>query len=87
MQYNYENEREKIFTDAGQRNFLKVRDQAFKLLKEAGAFKMWPLLDVISGETSESMSYVDRLVELKEIREITTSKTAGQDRVFVKAWE
>ena len=82
--YKYEDEKVSIFTDRGQRDFLKVRDRAKKLLQDAGAFMMFKALKDISGSTSTMMAYVDRLVELGEIKEITGKDVAGQDRVFVK---
>lgn len=87
MSYDYKTQKQKIFTEEGQRAFLKVRDKAHSLLKEAGAFKMWPLLNCISGDTWFSMALVQRMVELGEIREITGPDVFGQDRVFVKARE
>ena len=80
--YDYFKEKHKIFTEENQVNFLKVRDQAHKLLKEAGAFMLFSACKGVSGDTWTMMAYVDRLVELKEIREIT-SNVAGQHRVFV----
>jgi hypothetical protein len=84
MAYSYRDEKSRIFTEEGQVRFLRVRDRAKHLLKKAGAIKMFPLLDCISGDTWEMMAYVDRLVELGEIREVPTS-VAEQDRVFVSA--
>jgi hypothetical protein len=84
--YVYENEKKKIFTEEGQVDFLKVRDQVFELLSLAGAFRMnnaWKSLSCY--DIFAAMSYVDRLVELGEIQEITNKNTFGQDRVFVKA--
>ena len=81
--YKYEDEKPKIFTDKGQRNFIKVRDRVKKLLEESGAFMMFSALKDISGDSWEMMAYVDRLVELKEIREITTDGVPAQHRVFV----
>lgn len=83
MNYDYSTERNKIFTDKGQREFLKVRDRAHKLLEEAGAFMMFSALRDISGDTWTMMAYVDRLVELGEIKEITPPNVPGQNRVFV----
>lgn len=83
--YNYEIEKQKMFTDQGQRNFIKVRDRAKRLLAESGAFMMFAALEDISGESFEMMAYVDRLVELGEIKEITPAGVIGQDRVFVAA--
>lgn len=83
--YNYETEKPFLFTDKGQREFLKVRDRANKLLDEAGSFKIFSALKDVSGDTWKMMAYVDRLVELGEIREITDGSVAGQDRVFVRS--
>ena len=84
MAYDYEVEKHGIFTDEGQREFLKARDQASKLLKEAGAFMIFSALKGIDGDTWRQMAYIDRLVELGEIREITGPNVAGQHRVFVR---
>lgn len=83
MSYDYSVQKLGIFTDEGQREFIKVRDRAHKLLAEAGAFMMFSALKDISGDSWQMMAYVDRLVELGEIREITPANVAGQHRVFV----
>ena len=85
MAYDYKKEKPGILTDRGQKEFLQVRDLAHKLLKEAGAFKIFNSLKGITGDTWLQMAYIDRLVELGEIREITGPDVMGQDRVFVKA--
>lgn len=82
--YNYKEERHKIFTEEGSVKFNKVRDNVKALLKQSGAVSMYHATKVISGDGWEMMAYVDRLVELGEIREITGSDVAGQDRVFVE---
>ena len=84
MGYDYLVEKHKILNDEGQRKFLKVRNRAQKLLQEAGAFKMFAALKDISGDTWEMMAYVDRMVELGEIKEITGKEVWGQERIFVK---
>ena len=81
--YNYLVEKPKIFTEQGQEEFIKVRDRAKRLLNEAGASKMFSALEDVSGDVWTMMAYVDRLVELGEIREITNGNVSGQDRVFV----
>lgn len=81
--YSYKDEKHKIFTEEGQRRFLKVRDEAKSLLKDAGAFKILAPLKDLSGDIWELMAHIDRMVELGEIREITGPNVAGQDRVFV----
>ena len=85
--YSYEEEKPKIFTEDGQRDFLKVRDKANKLLKEAGAFMLFSACRGITGDTWFVMACVDRLVELNEIKEITSSNVCGQHRVFVSTKE
>jgi len=82
--YNYQTEKPSIFTEDGQRGFLEVRDRVNKLLREAGAFKFFSACEGITGNTWFVMACVDRLVELGEIREITSSNVTGQDRVFVE---
>lgn len=85
MPYDYSVEKHKIFTDQGQREFILVRDRAHKLLAMAGAFMMFSALTDVSGDSWQMMAYVDRMVELGEIREITPPGVAGQNRVFVSA--
>ena len=82
--YCYNAEKHTIFTEEGQRRFLKVRDKARNMLDEAGAFKMFAPLKGLTGNTWEMMANVDRMVELGEIREVTEGmNVAGQDRIFV----
>ena len=84
MSYNYQTEKPKIFTEQGQKNFLKVRDHVHKMLKESGAFTMEKALVGISGDSWTQLAYVDRLVELGEIREINQEGyVPGRYRVFV----
>lgn len=84
IEYSYTNHRKKIFTDEGQREFLKVRDRVEQLLEEAGAFMMFSALKGRCGNCWDMMAYIDRLVELDEIREISqVGRVAGQHRIFV----
>lgn len=80
MPYEYEKEKQKIFTDEGQRKFLKIRDKVIILLRDSGAFKM---NNIVEGDGWLCMAFVDRMVELGEIREVTGPDVFGQDRVFV----
>jgi len=83
MSYKYEDQKEWLFTDEGQRKFLAIRDKVFALLKTSGAFMME---NILSGGDWECLACVDRMVELHEIREIPQIDDflAGQHRVFVK---
>ena len=82
--YNYEEEKKKIFTEEAQVGFLSVRDKSKALLKTAGSFSMGSVISGVAvGDSWQAMAFVDRLVELGEIREITDENVAGQHRVFV----
>lgn len=81
--YSYETERPWIFTDAGQRTFLRIRDRVAKLLAQSGAVRM---AEAISGETGsvwQHIACVDRMVELGEILELSGREVAGQYRIFI----
>lgn len=83
--YQYEKERERLFTDEGQRMLLKIRDNVQRLLRMAGAFEMSHATEGVTGNSWQMLACVDRLVELGELRELTARGTAGQYRVFVAA--
>lgn len=83
--YNYQTERKYVFTEEGQVQFLRIRDKVKNLLNLSGAVRMDK---AIGGETGNSwgmLACVDRLVELKELEELTDKNTAGQGqfRVFI----
>lgn len=81
--YKYEEHKAKIFTDEGQREFLKVRDEVNRLLSISGAFMLEnPFTKVHVGDTDMWLAYIDRLVELGEIREIKRD-CVSQHRVFI----
>lgn len=81
--YSYEAEKPNLFTDQGQRDGLKVRDHVQKCLKLSGAVRMQEAFSPISGSSWTMMAYVDRLVELGDIREVSGPNVAGQHRIFV----
>lgn len=85
MSYSYEAMKPKLFTDDGQRVFLKIRDAAKDLLAKAGAVTAAKLIDAGgSGEVWLFLACIDRLVELVELLEISNPRTfAEQDRVFI----
>lgn len=84
--YKFQDERNKLFTEEGQRTFIAVRDQVKEMLEVSGAVKMgkaMKLPKVIGAEDSFTlMACVDRLVEMEELKEIPTNER-GQNRVFV----
>jgi hypothetical protein len=83
MSYKYETERGAIFTENGQKDFLQIRDKASKLLDSSGAFKSD---NVLTGDCWFALACLDRLVELGELKEVT-SGGRGQDRVFIRGEE
>ena len=84
-EYVYEKEKAFVFTDEGQRAFLKIRDETFRLIEVSGAVKASiPTFKTgICGLSWSLMACFDRLAELGEIREVTDEKPQWQDRVFV----
>ncbi len=85
MPYEYEILRSTLFSDEGQRKFITVRDNVWALLKRAGAVRMQEAISCVSGGVWEEMACIDRMVELGELRELTSSGCPGQGRVFVSA--
>lgn len=86
MSYSYEAEKKIVFTDEGQRQFLRIRDFCQRQLKEAGAVQAGKAMSAWDGggDSWEMMACVDRLVELGELREVTDpTKCVWQHRVFV----
>jgi|WetSurMetagenome_2_1015567.scaffolds.fasta_scaffold679646_3 hypothetical protein len=81
--YEYNRERNWLFTDEGTRKFLKVRDHVKEILKHSGAVRMDKAIETVGGDSWQSLACVDRLVELCELREITPPGTMGQYRVFM----
>lgn len=82
--YSYEDFRAIPLDDRLMRDFCKARDQVFRLCDLAGSFNMMAAIDGLSGDDWTMMSFIDRLVDWGEIREITGPEVAGQDRVFVR---
>lgn len=83
--YSYAEQRKNVFTEDGQLMFLKIRDRAKMFLADAGACTASALMKGLGGGDSWSMlACIDRLVELKELVEVTNTQSAwAQHRVFV----
>lgn len=84
MSYQYTVERPKLFTEDGQVMFLKIRDNAQRLLREAGAFRADKAWKDVSGNSWQMLACLDRLVELGEIERISVN-TWGQNQVFIES--
>lgn len=83
--YNYQEEKNKIFTEKIQEMFLKIRDKSKMLLAQAGCFKMGKIINNMSGDNWTMMACVDRLVEIGEIKEVDQSDIIAQDRIFTSS--
>ena len=81
--YSYKEQRNKIFTDEGQKDFLKLRDKVNKLLDISGAFMVDNVLGV-NVNTDITLACVDRMAELGEIIEIKRNGVFAQHRVFIR---
>ena len=85
MGYEYLSEREKLFSDSGQRLFLKIRENALRLIREAGVVRMQEATKGCTGDSWQMLACLDRLVEIGEIVEIPQTGTVpGQYRIFTK---
>lgn len=80
--YNYTTERPYVFTDEGQRKFVKIYDTAKKAFETTGAVTAGKLMTGCSGDSWQTMACVDRLIEIGSAREVNTSG-AWQYKVFL----
>ena len=80
--YDYNVEKQKLFTDEGRRLFLKIRDHVHKVLETSGAITMVKAM-AGTGDSWQQMACVDRMVELEEIKEVKYGDVAGQYRIFI----
>jgi hypothetical protein len=81
--YNYEEQKKEIFTEHGMVVYTSIRDNLRVLFDKAGAARFGNAIRGISGDVWTMMACVDRMVELKEIREVTQPNSCnGQDRIF-----
>lgn len=85
--YDYAKQRAVVFTDDGQRMFLKIRDKTLSILKTSGAITLEKAMSGAQGGDSWDMiACVDRMVELGELVEIANPVfKAGQHRIFMMA--
>lgn len=81
--YNYKEHRERIFTEEGQKEFLRVRDRVNELLLTSKYIDIEQAIGGITGSTWDNMAMVDRMVELGELIEIKPQ--TGSPRIFKKA--
>jgi len=83
--YDYKKEKKKLFTDEGQKLFLRMRDHINKLLIISGAARVQEMMKNECAESWTMLACIDRLVELGEIREINqNTKIPTQYEIYVK---
>lgn len=88
MSYDYAVRRKDVFTEDGQVMFLKIRDNAHRLFAEAGACMAGKLMHNVGGDSWTMLACIDRLVELKELIEVTNPQSCwAQHRVFIDPHE
>jgi hypothetical protein len=82
--YSYQATKPRLFTEENQVSFIKFRDNALRLLDEAGALCGFNAFKgVFVGDTDLMLAMCDRLVELGDVKEITGADVFGQDRIYV----
>lgn len=85
MPYNYLVEKQKIFTDEGQRKFTRFRDKVFEIVKLAGCIREQEASKHADmGDTWTNMAFIDRMVEMGDLVEVNYGDCAGQHRIFTK---
>lgn len=83
MSYSYQTNRAEVFTETGQVMFLKIRDNAKRLLAISGAVQAEKLWADCSGDSWTMLACVDRLVELGELRLVYREHCPTQHQVYV----
>jgi hypothetical protein len=82
--YDYKEQKHSLFTESGTKMLLAVRDSVNEKLKHSGAVRSGEAISVVTGDSWTMLACLDYLVENGEIKEITGSHMAGQNRVFVR---
>lgn len=82
MPYDYKTERPGLFTERGQEIFIAIRDNANRLLSEAGAFRAQEAMRT-TGSTWTMLAAFDLMVERGELQEVSPPGAWGQHRIFI----
>jgi len=88
--YSYEHEKCKLFTDEGQRLFLKVRDEVKEKLALSGAITQGCAAQLPKGVGTadgwQLIACIDRMVELGELC-LVANEGNSQDWIYAKPWK
>jgi len=82
--YKYEEIKDQLFKDNGQKILFEVRDNVNKILSQYSSVMMQDAIKGCLGDTWLMLACVDRLVELGELIEVSRANCAGQHRVFMR---
>lgn len=78
--YNYQKEKESLFTEQGFETLSKVRDKAKALIESSGSFMAGKAF--AGGDCWQSMAALDYLLEKGEIREVQR-ECAWRHKIFI----
>lgn len=67
MTYDYQAERDNLFTEDGMKTFVEVRDRVNKLIAEAGAANVERIVATLLGSSWTMLAAIDYLHETGEI--------------------
>jgi len=85
MGYSYQDERHNVFTESGQKMFLRIRDGVKDALAKTGAITVEKAIAFAGGGSSWTMlACIDRMEELGEIKILNRPDQYGQYRVIVE---
>lgn len=85
MRYTYATEKAALFTENGVAILLAVRDEATRLIAEAGACTTGKAIGKAVGSTWTMLAALEYLVERGDLRRVPAPEaTCAQDQVFVK---
>jgi hypothetical protein len=88
MNYNYNEQKPYVLSDDGSADVIRIKNFIDEAIADYGAVRMQEIMDrckFATCDTWEMMACVDRLVELKQISEVTRNiSVAGQHRIFTK---
>lgn len=83
MTYSYDDMKQNLFSDEGQRMFLAIRDRFQSLTSATGACTVAHVIKKQSGDSFLMLACCDRLVELGEAEYLNTSRSF-QERVLIR---
>lgn len=83
MAFDYQKEKAVLFTDEGQRMFLRIRDRANKLASESGALTVGQAIRKESGDSFAMLACVERLIEIGEFSYLEVTNTPMQNWIIV----